>query len=894
MTEKLTPMMQQYMDIKEQYKDCILFFRLGDFYEMFFDDAITASKEMEVTLTGKSCGLKERAPMCGVPYHSAETYISKLINKGYKVAICEQTEDPAAAKGLVKREVIRIVTPGTVIDNIMLDESENNYLASVYIDEDTVGLAYCDISTGFLAAGEYTDVSDAVNELIRIDVREVILNTMTKYSAPKLAEEISLLSRAYISSPDESYYVKDYAEAAIKRHFKVASFEGLGLADLKAAARALGGMLCYLSETQKNNIEQLLNLRIIRNEGVMSLDRSAVKNLELTETLFEKKVKGSLLGVLDKTKTAMGSRKLKMWIKEPLSDEAQINKRLDAVEALVIDVMMRNNIKESLKGVYDLERLSGRIAAGNANARDMLSLRNSLAYLPDLKSDLLASENELLRQIGENTDTLDEAYERISSAIKEEPPISVKDGGIIKDGYSKQLDDIKESSSGSISWIMGLENAERERTGIKNLKVGFNKVFGYYIEVSKAQLGNVPDDYIRKQTLVNAERFITPKLKEMEILVLNAETNINNLEYQLFTELREFLKGFTADVQKTADAIASLDVLLSFAEVSSENGYVKPEVNGGDVISIVAGRHPVIEQSACGSTFVSNDTYIDRDTQSMLLITGPNMAGKSTYMRQTALIVLMAQMGCFVPADSAVIGVTDRIYTRIGASDNLTQGQSTFFVEMSELANILNTASERSLVILDEIGRGTSTYDGLAIAWATVDALCNEKRRVRTLFATHYHELTVLEKTLKGLKNLNVSVSESNGDVVFLHKIVEGTASRSYGINVAKLAGFPDYVLKAASLKLAQLEASQKNIEDAGVCETNGEYENEKYENEKYENDRYEAGQSNAGFEGEQMSFLTFLQHPAVDMLRSVDIMNITPAGAIDILEKLKKAVDEF
>ncbi len=919
---KLTPMMQQYMDIKEQYKDCILFFRLGDFYEMFFDDAITASKEMEVTLTGKSCGLEERAPMCGVPYHAADTYISKLINKGYKVAICEQTEDPAAAKGIVKREVIRIVTPGTVIDNIMLDESENNYLASVYIDESIAGLAYCDISTGELAAGEYKDISDLINELIRIDVREVIINTMTKNSAASLVDSISTLSHAYVSAPDESYFIKDYAQEAIKRHFKVASFDGLGLGELDAAVRALGAMFCYLSETQKNSMEQLLSLRIIRTEGIMSLDRSAVKNLELTETLFEKNVKGSLLGILDKTKTAMGSRKLKKWIKEPLNLEAQINKRLDAVETLVIDVMMRNNIREALRGVYDIERLSGRIAAGNANARDMLSLRNSLTYLPDLKSDIMASDDELLRQIGENIDTLDAACERITSAIKEEPPISIKEGGIIKDGYSKELDDIKEASNGSISWIMGLENAERERTGIKKLKVGFNKVFGYYIEVSKAQLDNVPDDYIRKQTLVNAERFVTPKLKEMEILVLNAETNINNLEYQLFTELREFLKGFTAEVQKTADAIAVLDVLLSFAEVSSENGYIKPDVNDGDIISITEGRHPVIEQTVTGGTFVPNDTYIDRDSQSMLLITGPNMAGKSTYMRQTALIVLMAQMGCFVPADSAIIGVVDRIYTRIGASDNLTQGQSTFFVEMSELAYILNTATERSLVILDEIGRGTSTYDGLAIAWATVDALCSEKHRVRTLFATHYHELTALDETLKGLKNLNVSVSESGEDVVFLHKITQGTASRSYGINVAKLAGFPDYVLKAASAKLSELESSQETASaKLSELESSQEAASAKLSelesstetvhgdtqcvNNRKENTQLDKTQcvsescevlqhDDSKFNDEQISFLMFSQHPAVDMLRSIDIMNITPAGAIDILEKLKKAVDEF
>ena len=886
MANKLTPMMQQYLEIKEQYKDCILFFRLGDFYEMFFDDALTASKAMEVTLTGKSCGLDERAPMCGVPYHAADTYIHKLIEKGYKVAICEQTEDPSQAKGIVKREVIRIITPGTLVNQTMLDESENNYLAALFAgSEGGFGLVYCDISTGELVASEYSSTdaeNEILNELIKLNIREVVLNQ--KINGGELDRSLRSLTDAYVSALDDSYFEKNNAERSICDHFQVKAVAGLGLVPGSDMTAALGALLSYLLETQKQSLGQLTHIKIEDTHDHMILDKTAIRNLELTETLFEKKVHGSLLGVLDATSTAMGSRKLKKWIKEPLNDSVRINERLDAVELMIDDIMLRNNIREALKTVYDLERLSGRIACGNANGRDMLSLRNSVAVLPEIKEDLSGSGNPLLIHLSENISSLREVYEKIDGAIKEDPPLTIKDGGLIKDGYSSELDGIKEASSGSMEWILGLEAREKERTGIKTLKVGFNKVFGYYIEVSKRNTESVPEDYVRKQTLVNCERYITPELKEMESLVLNAESRINTLEYELFTEIRDYLKTFTRAIQETADAVSELDVLSSFAEVSSRCGYVKPVVNDGDVIDIKGGRHPVIEQSSDGCTFVSNDTYINKTDQSMLLITGPNMAGKSTYMRQTALIVLMAQTGCFVPAESAEIGTVDRVYTRIGASDNLTQGQSTFFVEMSELAYILNTATDRSLVILDEIGRGTSTYDGLSIAWAVVEHLCREGHHIRTLFASHYHELTALEDTISGLKNYNVAVSENDGNVVFLHRIVRGSASRSYGIHVARIAGVPLEVLEKAQEKLRQLECESTDAIVPSMLSDN-EIQIPEAVDHKVKKDDHAAE--------EQLSFITFAQHPAVEMLRRLDIMSLTPSGAIAVIEQLKKAVEE-
>ncbi|MGI6204017.1 MAG: DNA mismatch repair protein MutS [Anaerovoracaceae bacterium] len=811
----LSPMMQQYLDIKDQNKDCILFFRLGDFYEMFFDDAKLVSKELELTLTGKNCGLEERAPMCGVPFHSADSYIARLIEKGYKVAVCEQVEDPKEAKGLVKREIVQIVTPGTVTSSAILHEDENNYLASVYVDKTGTGFSYCDVSTGEINVTEFSGrqaEETLLNELARIDAKEIIINE--KAADYINVEDIGKNTDTFMTELNRQYYNEESLEDAILKQFEAGSLVGLGLDGMKHAANALGAQLLYLAEMQRGSMGHMKDLNVYRIGNRMALDKATIRNLEITETIFEHTVKGSLLGVLDRTNTAMGSRKMKQWLREPLNNVGEINERLDAVEELVSKYITRNNIRESLKAVYDFERLAGRISTGNANAKDLIALRNSLAALPEIKYDLEDSEALLLQELNGRMDALEDVYRIIDDSIIDDPPFTVKEGGIIREGYSKELDDLKNSIADAKDWIASLESHEKERTGITHLKVGFNKVFGYYIEISRSELDKTPEDYIRKQTLVGAERFITPELKEMEGKVLNAETKINNLEYDLFREVRDTISGEISRIQKTSRAVSTLDVLCSFAEVSDRLGYVRPEVNGSDAIIIEKGRHPVIEQTAKDGVFVPNDTYMDKSRQSLLLITGPNMSGKSTYMRQTAIIVLMAQSGCFVPCERAVIGIVDRIFTRIGASDNLSQGQSTFFLEMSELAYILNTATPRSLIILDEIGRGTSTYDGLSIAWAVVKYLCDEKRMIRTLFASHYHELTEMEGEVRGFKNLNVDVAEQEGDIIFLHKIVEGSASRSYGIHVAKLAGVPKELLESANTKLRELEEKSEAMND--------------------------------------------------------------------------------
>jgi len=864
---QLSPMMQQYMEIKEKHSDCILFFRLGDFYEMFFDDAKLAAKELELTLTGKSYGQEERAPMCGVPFHASDTYIARLVEKGYKVAVCEQVEDPASAKGIVKREVIQIVTPGTVLSQTMLKETENNYLASVYDGEGAIGFAYCDVSTGELCATTFSGAAafeTLLNELVKIKAKEVIIQEGTLLDT----EAIRLGTEAWFNPVNETYYRAAAAEDAVLRQFQVKALLGLGIDETSAVLPALGSLLLYLQETQKNNLGHITRLNVYEIGNHMALDKATIKNLELTETLFEKKVQGSLLGVLDKTHTAMGSRKMKQWLREPLNNAADINDRLDAVEALLDDLLMRNNLKESLKRIYDFERLAGRIACGSANGKDLIALRNSCFVLPDMKEDLKDCGSRLLEELEANIHDLKPVYDLIDSAIAEEPPFVIKEGELIKTGYSQELDGLKDSIKDARDWIAGLEHTERERTGIKNLKVGFNKVFGYYLEVTKSYYDLIPEDYIRKQTLANGERFITPELKEMESLVLNAEVKINQMEYDLFTAVRTEIQSYIPEIQQTSAAVSSLDVLASFAEASSQNNYSKPAVNQEDTIQIEKGRHPVIEQTIRNGVFVSNDTYMDRDHDSLLLITGPNMAGKSTYMRQAALIVLMAQAGCFVPCARAVIGLVDRIFTRIGASDNLAQGQSTFFVEMSELAYILNSATEKSLIILDEIGRGTSTYDGLSIAWAVAEYLCKVKHQIRTLFATHYHEMTCLEGHMKGFKNLNVDVSEEHGDIVFLHKIVEGSASRSYGIHVAKLAGVPNLLLDTAAAKLKELEEGGAGPDLS----------------------KYEPAPANDA-EEEQISFIQMVENPVVDELRNLNLMELTPSEAFKILEELKKAV---
>ena len=864
---KLTPMMSQYMKIKKEYEDCILFFRLGDFYEMFFEDAKTASRELEITLTGKNCGQEERAPMCGVPYHAAEAYIEKLIAKGYKVAICEQTEDPETAKGIVEREVIQVITPGTLLSRRMLNENENNYIASVYMDERGAGIVYSDVSTGEIVGVDFLeeDINEnVVNLLTSIKVREIIIN-----ESALIQEErgyIKNFTGAYVSPLGDSYFSKENCNEIIKKHFSTGSLMGMGIAERPYITSALGALLEYLYETQKNSMSQLINFSIYEQSNHMSIDKATIRNIELLETLYENKVSGSLLGVLDKTGTAMGSRLMRNWIRSPLTDLDMIKARLDAVEYLFDDIVFRNHISETLKKIYNLERLATRMACGNANGRDMIALKNSLFNLPEIKIILKETNNTLLNEISNNIDPLEEIYKLIENSIVDDPPFTIKEGGLIKEGYSSKLDEMKNSIADGQNWIASLESIERERTGIKTLKVGFNKVFGYYIEVRKSGSDLIPDNYIRKQTLVNCERYITPELKEVESKVLNAEAKINSLEHELFSEIRERIKSITDILQKTAKNVAALDVLTSYAHVSQKLGFVKPDVHSGEIIAIKNGRHPVIENMVSGGTFVANDTYIDNEDASMLLITGPNMAGKSTYMRQTALIVLMAHMGCFVPCDEAEIGLVDRIYTRIGASDNLSQGQSTFFVEMSELAYILNTCTSKSLIILDEIGRGTSTYDGLSIAWALVEHLCKDENRARTMFATHYHELTVLSDTLKGIKNLNVEVRQDNGKIVFMHKIVEGSASQSYGIHVADLAGVPKSLLLNAQDKLKMLEESA------------GERDISKVEKSDDSDDK-------------QISFFDIVPNPAIEMIKNLNLFDITPSKAIEILEELKKIV---
>ncbi len=856
-----SPMMQHYLETKEQYKDCILFYRLGDFYEMFFDDAVTVSKAIDLVLTARACGDDEKAPMCGVPFHAADTYIAKLIEKGYKVAIAEQMADPDTCKGIVPREVIRIVTPGTVVSSAMLSEKDNNYLMAVFFDEGT-DVSWCDISTGEFSAmriGGDQPTERLTETLVKVQPKEIITN-LDEERAPILFE---------------------YA-----RHSEI--FISTASTRLKYEKSAPGMLLAYLKDTQKQDITHLEPLRIVDDSVSMRLDKATIKNLEITESLFERSTNGSLLGVLDMCGTAMGSRKLKQWLREPLISIPKIQERLDAVEALAEDIITRNNLRTALKGVYDLERLIARISLGTANARDLLALKQSLACLPDIKAELSALSDKLLTQLNSQIEPLKDICEEIERAITEDPPLTIREGGIIKPGYSEELDNINASAKDGRVWIASLEAKERERTGIKNLKVGFNKVFGYYIEISKSQVDMAPADYIRKQTLVGGERYVTPELKEVENLVMNAQARTNELEYRLFNDLKLRIKELTSVIQHTSIALAAVDVLCSFSEVSVRNDYVKPSISSGDVIRITKGRHPVIENTISDGIFVSNDVYVDRDSSSMLLITGPNMSGKSTYMRQLALIVLMAQSGCFVPAQEAEIGICDRIYTRIGASDNISMGQSTFFVEMSELAYILNTATSRSLIILDEIGRGTSTWDGLSIAWAVVLALTDPKLRARTLFATHYHELTALSESIKGVRNLNVDVAEQNGSIVFLHKIVEGAASRSYGIHVAKLAGVPKAVLETAQLKLDELE-SGRDPSASGLRMTTGLILPSEQREEHCHPERSEGSS-----EGSQMSFLNFTDSVVAQKLRDLDLMNITPSGAIRLLEELKEEASKL
>lgn len=798
MSNELTPMMKQYMQTKEEYKDCILFYRLGDFYEMFFDDALTASKELEITLTGKNCGLEERAPMCGIPYHAVDSYLNRLVSKGYKVAICEQVEDPKTAKGIVKREVIRVVTPGTNLDTQGLDETKNNYIMCIVYMADRYGLSVADVTTGEYLVTELDSQTKLMDELYKFMPSEIVCNEAFYMSGLDLDDLKNRLHMAIYSL--EAWYFDDaLCRETLQEHFKVASLEGIGLSDYECGMIASGALLKYLEETQKNSLSHMSRLTRYATGNYMVLDSATRRNLELVETLREKQKRGSLLWVLDKTKTAMGARTLRKYVEQPLIDKKSIVKRLDAVAELKDNAICREEIREYLNPVYDLERLVGKITYQSANPRDLIAFQSSLSMLPSVKCILKDMESDLLKEIYEELDPLEELCDLVGRAIQEEPPLAMKEGGIIKDGYNEEVDRLRKAKSEGKNWLADLETKEREKTGIKNLRIRYNKVFGYYLEVTNSFKDLVPDYYTRKQTLANAERYIIPELKELEDTILGAEDKLCALEYELYCEVRNTIAAELTRIQRTAKAVAKLDVIASLALVAERNNYVRPKINEKGVIDIRDGRHPVVEKMIPNDMFIANDTYLDDKKQRISIITGPNMAGKSTYMRQAALIVLMAQLGSFVPASSANIGLVDRIFTRVGASDDLASGQSTFMVEMNEVANILRNATSKSLLILDEIGRGTSTFDGLSIAWAVVEYISNSKLLgAKTLFATHYHELTELEGKISNVNNYCIAVKEKGDDIVFLRKIVKGGADKSYGIQVAKLAGVPDPVIHRA------------------------------------------------------------------------------------------------
>lgn len=863
--------MQQYLAIKDEYQDAILMFRLGDFYEMFFDDALLASRELELTLTGRNCGLEEKAPMCGVPHHAVDSYIARLVKNGHKVAICEQMEDPAEAKGIVERDIVRIYTPGTLDILDSSDVNENIYIASVCVSDKLTALTLADISTGEIITTEFEDNDEydvLANEIAIYNPQEIIVSE--EISDKLTAAMQNQLMTPYIAALDSSYFKKQSCIDIVQKQFEATSLISLGLDGREEIVGSIGALIMYLIDTQKQEPSQFKDLVIKNISNSMQLDRSTMRNLELLETLYDHDVHGSLLGVLNKTKTAMGARLLKKFLREPLKDSREINLRLDAVTDFKDNPIVANNITNSLKHVYDFQRLTAKIATKKANGRDLIALKTTLAELPNIKENLSYLDSELVREISIDIDDFDEIYNLIEQSIIEEPPFQVTEGGIIKSGCSQELDELKSSISDAKTWIANLEVSEKERTGIKTLKVGYNKVFGYYIDVSKGMIDKVPDDYVRKQTLVNNERYITPELKEKENMVFSAETKINKLEYEIFKEIRDSIEPYIDALQRASSAIALLDVMISFAKVATENGYVKPVVNDEDVIDIKQGRHPSVEQIIGQGMFVSNDTYIDEQERSMLIITGPNMSGKSTYMRQTAIIVLMAQIGCYVPARSATIGVVDRVFTRIGASDNLSYGQSTFYIEMSELANILRHATSKSLIILDEIGRGTSTFDGLSIAWATVEFLC-KNNKIRTMFATHYHELTELANSYSNIKNLSVAVAEEGSNVVFLHNIVEGPASKSYGIHVAKIAGVPEEIRKNARIKLKELEEGELSYkpESAQLSFFADSFNDISTDNEnKYQD--------------------------IIDKIKSININNLTPIMAINELQDLIDDVNDI
>lgn len=874
-----TPMMKKYLETKEQYKDCILFYRLGDFYEMFFDDAITVSRELEITLTGKSCGQEERAPMCGVPYHAVDGYLTRLVAKGYKVAICDQVEDPKQAKGLVKREVTRIVTPGTILDAQAIDETKNNYIMCIVYIADRYGVSIADITTGDYFVTELPDSGKLKDEIYRFMPSEIICNEAFYMSGLDLEDLKERFHMAVYSL--ESWYFDDAScRGKLMEHFKVSSLAGLGLADYDCGVISAGALLQYLLETQKNDLSHMTHITPYTTGKYMVLDSSTRRNLELCETLREKQKRGSLLWVLDKTKTAMGARTLRKFIEQPLIEKEEILRRLDAVEELKQSAISREEIREYLSPVYDLERLITRITYGTANPRDLTAFAGSLSMLPPIRYLLEEMQSALLKEIYTELDPLEDLCELVQNAIAEEPPIAMKEGGIIRDGYHEEVDTLRRAKSEGKNWLAKLEQEEREKTGIKNLKIKYNKVFGYYLEVTNSYKDLVPDYYTRKQTLANAERYITPELKELEDTILGAEDKLYALEYELYCSVRDTIAAEVKRIQATAKAIASLDVFASLALVAERNNYVRPKINKSGKIDIKDGRHPVVEQMIPDGTFICNDTVLDDKKQRVSIITGPNMAGKSTYMRQAALIVLMAQIGSFVPAAKADIGLVDRIFTRVGASDDLASGQSTFMVEMTEVANILRNATSKSLLILDEIGRGTSTFDGLSIAWAVVEYISDSKLLgAKTLFATHYHELTELEGKIDNVNNYCIAVKEKGDDIVFLRKIVKGGADKSYGIQVAKLAGVPDLVIERAKEIVEELVDEDITIRVSEIA-ANGKESVLKKKAKPQKYDEMDLAQFSL--------FDTVKDDDVLEELKNIDVGNLTPIDALNTIYRLQ------
>ena len=874
--KKLSPMMAEYVKTKQQYKDCILFYRLGDFYEMFFEDALTVTKELEITLTGKDCGLEERAPMCGVPFHAAETYINRLIEKGYKVAICEQVEDPKKAKGLVKREVIRVVTPGTTLDAASLDESKNNYLMSIVSMEDHFGCAIADISTGDCFLTEVDKPQKLLDEINKFVPAEIICNDaffMSGVDTDDLKNRLGIC----VFPLDAWYFDDSLCKRTLKEHFHVNTLEGLGIQDYDIGVIASGALFLYLQETQKSALSHMAGIRPYAAEKYMLIDSSSRRNLELVETLREKNKRGSLLWVLDKTKTAMGARTLRSYVEQPLIDAQEINRRLEALEELNKSPMLRDEIREYLNPIYDLERLISRISYQSANPRDLIAFASSLEMLPHIRQILKDFKTPLLTELYEDMDPLEDIASLIKSAIVDEPPLAQKDGGIIREGYHEDVDKFRRSRTDGKKWLTELEVREKERTGIKSLKIKYNRVFGYSLEVTNSFKELVPENYIRKQTLTNAERYITQELKDLEDLILGAEDKLYALEYELFCEVRDKVGAEVVRIQKTAKAVAALDVFASLALVAQRNNYVRPKINESGVLDIKNGRHPVVEQMIEHDMFIANDTYLDNQKKRVSIITGPNMAGKSTYMRQTALIVLMAQIGSFVPADKANIGIVDRIFTRVGASDDLASGQSTFMIEMTEVANILRNATSRSLLILDEIGRGTSTFDGLAIAWAVIEHISDTKLcGAKTLFATHYHELTELEGKISGVNNYSIAVKEKGDDIVFLRKIVKGGADKSYGIQVAKLAGVPDSVICRAKELVEELS-------DADITAAVKDLTSSSKKKQKIVYDQVDMAQMSL--------FDTVQDNDIVEEIRNLDMSHLTPMEAMNILYNLQNKI---